>query len=228
VVSQPIRYELTDELYYGNADFCTYLQTGRDLAQAAIARVGGDGSRVCVLLIAMDEAARIIKQESQCDVYNLVWFGADETAKNGAVIRSSPLEANHLKLFSSLAQKPATGKYDALEARYVEATDGSFDIYQAYLYDAAFVLGKTIIETGSHNATKVAAALPGVCENTYGVSGWCKLNEYGDRAPPPFDIWYYAPGVIVPSEGHIAGVYDPDTGITSWNARTPDFTVQGP
>jgi branched-chain amino acid transport system substrate-binding protein len=229
VVSQPIRYELTDDVVSGNADFCAYLQTGRDSAQAAIARMGGDNSRVCVLLIAYDEAARIIKQASQCDVlYNLVWFGADVTAKNEAVIRDSPLEANHLKLFSPLAQRPTSTKYTALEARYVEATGGSFNMNQAYLYDAAYVLARTIIETGSYNATKVAAALPGVCENTCGVSGWCKLNEYGDRAPPPFDIWYYAPGVIVPSEGHIAGDYDPDTGVTTWNARTPDFTVQGP
>jgi branched-chain amino acid transport system substrate-binding protein len=229
VVSEPIRYELTDDVVSGTADFCGYLQTGRDRAQEAIARMGGDSSRVCVLLIALDEAARIIKQASQCDVlYNLVWFGADATVKNGAVIRDSPLEANHLKLFSPLAQKPNTAKYAALEARFTEATGRTFGIYQAYLYDAAFVLARTIIETGSYDATKVAAALPGVCENTYGVSGWCKLNEYGDRAPPPFDIWYYAPGVVVPSEGHIAGDYDPDTGVTRWNARTRDFTVLGP
>ncbi|MCX6649823.1 MAG: ABC transporter substrate-binding protein [Candidatus Bathyarchaeota archaeon] len=228
VVSQPIRYEALSDVEMANVDYCTYLQTGRDRAQVAIARMGGDSSRVCVLLIAYNEAARIIKQASQCDVlYNLVWFGADGTARNGLVIGSSPLEANHLKLFSSLAQQPASTKYSVLGARYAEATGGIFNIYQAYLYDAAFVLAKTIIETGSTNATNVAAALPGVCENTYGVSGWCRLNEYGDRSPQPFDIWYYAPGVVVPSEASVAGVYNPDTGVTLWN-RTPDFTVLGP
>jgi len=229
VVSEPIRYELTDDVILGTADFCGYLQTGRDRAQAAIARMGGDTNRVCVLLIAFDEAARIIKQASQCDVlYNLVWFGADTTAKNVAVIRDSPLEANHLKFFSPLAQNPTTTKFAAIEPRFAEATGVTLGIYQAYLYDAAFVLARAIIETNSYDAKKVAAVLPGVCENTFGVSGWCKLNEYGDRVPPPFDIWYYAPGVIVPSEGHIAGNYDPDTGVTKWNARTPDFTVLGP
>lgn len=228
VVSQPIRYDLLSDVESANFDYCSYLQTGRDRAQAAIARMGGDSSRVCVLLIAYDEAARIIKQASQCDVlYNLVWFGGGGTARNGLVIGSSPLEANHLKLFSPLAQVPASSKYVALGARFAEATGGIFNINQAYLYDAAFVLAETIIETGSTNATKVAAALPGVCENTYGVSGWCKLNEFGDRAPQSFDIWYYAPGVVLPSVGSVAGVYNPDTGVTLWN-RTPDFTVLVP
>ncbi len=210
-------------------DFCDYLKQGRTQAEAAIARMDGDTSRVAVLLLAFDEAHQILRQASQCEVlYNLVWFGADGTAKSKAIMENSPLEANHLKLFSLLPQEPATSSYAELEVRYEEATGKPFDIYSAYLYDAAWVLAKSILDTGSDDATKVAAALPGVCERFYGVTSWCRLNEYGDRTPPPYDIWFYAPGTTSPSESLLAGTYTPETGETVWNRRSLDFTVPGP
>ena len=212
-----------------STDFCDYLKTGRTQAEAAIARVGNNTSRVGVLLLAFDEAQQIIRQASQCEVlYNLDWFGGDGTAKSQAIITNSPLEANHLKLFSLLPQEPDTPRYTELESRYVEATGEDFGIQSAYLYDAAWVLARSILAVGSDNATKVTAALPGVCEVYYGATGLCKLNEYGDRAPPPYDVWFYAPGTTAPSESLLARTYNPDTGVTSWNLRSLDFTVPGP
>ncbi len=214
VVSEVVRYPAE------TTDFCPALMEARTLGEEAIARMGGDASKVGVLLLAFDEAAQILKQVSQCEIlYNLVWFGADSTAQSTDIIRDSPLEANHLKLFSLLPQNPSNStKYTALAARYEEATHEGFTVYRAYLYDAAWVLAKSIIETGSDNATRVAEALPSVCENHYGATGWCRLNEYGDRAPPTFGIWYYAPGATTPSVCLQAGTYNPDTRSTTWNA----------
>jgi len=107
--------------------------------------------------------------------------------------------------------------YVSLESRFVTATSSEFSIYYAYLYDAAMVLARAIIETGSDNATKVAMALPSVCENSFGTSGWLKLNEYGDRSPPFYDIWYYDAGLTKPYSSLIAGTYDPETKTTSLN-----------
>ncbi|HIH88150.1 TPA: ABC transporter substrate-binding protein, partial [Candidatus Bathyarchaeota archaeon] len=200
-------------------DFCPALMEARTLGEEAIARMGGDASKVGVLLLAFDEAAQILKQVSQCEIlYNLVWFGADSTAQSTDILRDSPLEANHLKLFSLLPQNPSNStKYTALKARYEEATNEGFTVYRAYLYDAAWVLAKSILETGSDNATRVAEALPSICESHYGATGWCRLNEYGDRAPPPFGIWYYAPGATTPSVCLQAGIYNLDTRSTTWN-----------
>jgi len=222
-VGQVVRYPAE------TTDFCDYLKQGRTQAEEAITRMGGDTSRVGVLLLALDEAPTILKQASQYDaLYNLTWFGGDGTAKSQAIIDNSPLEANHIKLFSLLARSPDSIKYTDLEARYVAATGEDFSIYRAYLNDAAWVLAKSILEIGSDNATRVAAALPGVCEDFYGATGWCRLNRYGDRAPPPFDIWYYSPGTVVPSKSLSAATYYPDTRATSWNMGALDFTIKGP
>jgi len=212
-VSEVVRYPAE------TTDFCPALMEARTLGEEAIARMGGDASKVGVLLLAFDEAAQILKQVSQCEIlYNLVWFGADSTAQSTDILRDSPLEANHLKLFSLLPQNPSNStKYTALKARYEEATNEGFTVYRAYLYDAAWVLAKSILETGSDNATRVAEALPSICESHYGATGWCRLNEYGDRAPPPFGIWYYAPGATTPSVCLQAGIYNLDTRSTTWN-----------
>jgi branched-chain amino acid transport system substrate-binding protein len=214
VVSQVVRYPAE------TTDFCPSLMQARTHGEEAIARMSGDTSKVGVLLLAFDEAPQILRAVSQCEIlYNLVWFGADGTAQSSGILRDSPFEANHLKLFSLLPQKPISTKYTALETRYEEATGADFSIYRAYLYDAAWVLVKSIIETGSDNATRVAGVLPSVCENHYGATGWCRINEYGDRMPQPFGIWYYTSSATAPSACLQAGIYDPDTQVTIWNLR---------
>jgi branched-chain amino acid transport system substrate-binding protein len=206
-------------------DFREYLQQANVMAEEAIAREGSDRSRVGVLLLAYDEAATILKQVSQYDVlYNLTWFGGDATAKSLSVAEGAPLEANHLKLFSPLARAPDSALFRKLGERFVEATGTDFSVYYANLYDTAFVLVRTILETGSDNATEVTAALPGVCESTYGASGWLRLNEYGDRAPPPFDIWYYSSDAK-PGGSQVAGVYDPETGTVVWYTNRKDTVI---
>jgi branched-chain amino acid transport system substrate-binding protein len=201
-------------------DFCPSLMQARTMGEEAIARMGGDTSKVAVLLLAFDEASQILKQVSQCEIlFNLTWFGSDGTAKSVNILADAPLEANQVKLFSILPRAPNSTKYSDVAARYVAATGNDFSVYRGYLYDAAWVLAKSIIETGSDDATRVAQVLPSVCESYYGATGWCRLNEYGDRAPPHCDIWYYAPGINAPSVILLAGVYDPDTGITSWDTR---------
>jgi branched-chain amino acid transport system substrate-binding protein len=202
---------------HNTTDFADYLQQANTQIEAALANQGGDANRVGVLLIAYDEASLILKQASQYPaLYSVTWFGADRTAQSQAIMDSAPLEANHVKLLSLIAQKPSTSKYVELESRYTAVTHDDFTIYQAYIYDAAWVVAKSILETGSYDAEKAAAILPSLCEDFHGVSSWCRLNEYGDRAPPPYDVWGYAPGIDKPSESYVAGIYTPDTKLMTW------------
>ena len=202
---------------HNTTDFADYLQQANNQIEAALVSQGGDASRVGVLLLAYDEASLILKQASQYPaLYGATWIGADRTAQSQAIIEGAPLEANHVKLLSLLAQKPSTSKYTELENRYTAIADDKFTIYRAYLYDAAWVVAKSILETGSYDAEKVAAILPSLCDDFHGVSGWCRLNEYGDRVPPPYDVCYYAPGVGKPSESYVVGTYNPDTKEITW------------
>jgi branched-chain amino acid transport system substrate-binding protein len=218
VAGQVVRYDPTE------TDFSSTFQQAEVQCEGAITRVGGDSSKVGVLFLAFEEAPQILKQVSQYEALNnLVWFqGVSQVAVANnwrLLLDYAPSEANHVKLFIPIYQIPNSTKYSELEARYVATTGEPFGIDEAYLYDASWVLAKAILETGTDNATKVTAALPSICENFYGASGWCRLNEFGDRVPPPFDVWFYASGATSQSGKILSATYYPDTKITYWNTR---------
>jgi hypothetical protein len=49
---------------------------------------------------------------------------------------------------------------------------------------------------------RAVEVFPHVADRYFGYSGWCRLNEFGDRAPTPYDIWGYG----VNDEGEIASI----------------------
>jgi len=67
---------------------------------------------------------------------------------------------------------------------------------------------------------------------SYGAGGWEQLNEFGDRAPPPFDVWFYAPGSAAQNNkssfNYLAGTYNTDTKTMVWNTGTLGYTPKGP
>ncbi len=201
-------------------DLADYLKQANANCEASLDNRGA--SRVGVLLISYDEASLILKQASQYPtLYGVTWFGTDGTANSQTILSDAPLEANHVKLLSLRAQVPSTSKYTELKNRYAEVSDANFTIYQAYLYDSAWIIAKGILETGSYDAEKVTSILPKICDDFYGASGLCRLNAYGDRAPSPYDVWYYAPGICNPSESRIAGIFNPDTKEMTWGTTSP-------
>ena len=57
--------------------------------------------------------------------------------------------------------------------------------------------------------------LPDVASRYYGYTGWCLLNEAGDRFTRDFDIWGY--GYIDDEPSIIKyGFYDSTTGTVTW------------
>ncbi len=53
--------------------------------------------------------------------------------------------------------------------------------YEANIYDSCMVLGLSVIEAGSLNASNVEQVLPEVADDYVGLTGSCGLDEYGDR-----------------------------------------------
>jgi branched-chain amino acid transport system substrate-binding protein len=223
VANPRVRYETN------TTDFNDYLQLANAQVGEAIKRQGGDTSRVGILLLSFDEAPFLLKQANQYQpLYDVIWFGSDRTVNSQVIMKDASEEVSHVKLLSLLAQKPASLKYAELGNRYATFANDEFTIYRAYLYDAAWVVAKSILETGSDDVSKVAAVLPKVSEGYFGASGWCRLNEFGDRVPASYDVWMYAPGAGKPCECFVAGIYNIDTEEMVWNNRVLGFTVKGP
>ncbi len=211
-------------------DFNNYLQLADEQCIAAKAAVGDE--HVGVLDLSFDESATIALQaEGYTNVYNVPWFGADGTAMSWRLSTETPVQAVHLQFLSLIATSPDSPEYLDLAARYQALVNQQFTTYTAYRYDIAMVLAKAIFKTSSTDASIIASALPGICANHYGTTGWCTLNEYGDRVPPPFMITTYhtnASGVPTdPAEFAIVGSADGVTHEVSWDLDELGYTPPG-
>ena len=78
-----------------------------------------------------------------------------------------------------------------------------------------------VLETRSSSGSPVLSAIdvikvvPDVASRYYGYSGWCLLNEAGDRYASNYDIWGY--GMIDGEPSFVYyGYYNSITGIVIW------------
>ncbi len=154
--------------------------------------------KTCVLLLAFNEAAKIITQaEAYPKIYDTKWFGGDGTARNWRVHDDAPDQACHLKLFSVLAKEEHGYWWDSVAERYDAEVHQGFTYYNAFDYDIYWVIALSIAQAGypGVDVMAVKAILPGVAAGFDGASGHILLNAYGDRVYAGCEIWgFYASG----------------------------------
>jgi len=204
-------------------DFSNYLQQANGMATTAIAATGNK-EKVGVLLLSFDEFPVIATQcASFTPLYDCPFFGGDGTAVSTRGMDDAPEQVNHMRTFSLMAQNPESSKFYNLKARYEALTNQQYTAYSAYAYDVEFISAQSVVMAQSTSGSDVVPLQMSVADATWGAGGWCHLNEYGDRAAPPFNIWFYAPGLEagtgnpVASVSYVGGVYNPDTKVTTWD-----------
>jgi branched-chain amino acid transport system substrate-binding protein len=224
-----------DKVRYDTAatDFSNYLQVANTEASAAITSTGS-AAKVGILLLSFDEGPVIISQaKDYASFYECIPFGGDGTAVSIRIMDDAPQQAIHMKIFSLMASSPVSVKFNTLKAEYEKLTNQQFTAYTGYQYDIGFIFMGTQLQAASAQADDIVNLQTAFCYNMYGSTGWVQLNQYGDRAPPPFDIWYYAaatPANPRPSgcASFIAGSYDNDLKTTTWNLALPGVTPGTP
>lgn len=127
-----------------------------------------------------------------------------------------------LELFLySTSAAPTYSKFDEMSSRYSDLTGVDFTFYTSCTADAAWVLALSVLETRSTSGkpellgTDVIAVFPDVASRYFGYSGWCLLNEAGDRYSTDYDIWGYG---YADEEGYFIyyGYYNTLTGDVYW------------
>jgi len=171
-------------------DFTTYLTSAEAAATGA-----PDES---ILMLSFDEGATIITQaQDYPNIYSLAWFGSDGSAKSYKILDEAPEQACHLKIYSTLSAPTYSSKYDEMAQRYYDLIGQEMNFYIACQVDAAWLLALGVLETQSSatrqvKATDIIAVLPDVASRYFGYSGWCLLNEAGDRMSNNYDVWGFA------------------------------------
>jgi branched-chain amino acid transport system substrate-binding protein len=197
-------------------NFTDYLATAEGLAAAAIPVYGINHTAIEIL--SFEEIVTIVTQaQAYPTIYNLFWFGSDGTAMTQRLIDEAPAHAKKLKIFSTLAGPFNSIKYRGMYDRYYELLHQPLSYYRACEIDIAWVIAQAVLETGSADARGVIRAIPDICSRYFGYSGWCLLNEAGDRYMGDYDIWGYGDP---DGDGRVDnvkyGFYNSITGEVTW------------
>jgi len=208
-------------------EFSSYLQTAETKAKDAVATYGKD--HVGIELIAFDtDAVTVISQEKDYPtIYSLKWFGSDGTTMSSRLCNEVPEQVDHVSQYSTLAAPAGSPKYTALYDRYYPLLKLPFGYYTACEYDILQVVLNSILQAQSYDPKDIIPLQMDIATNTFGCSGWCKLNEAGDRAAGNYDIWGYKNiGGTVQTVKF--GLYDGVSGKVSWDLAALGYTPPGP
>ncbi|MEM3056113.1 MAG: ABC transporter substrate-binding protein [Candidatus Bathyarchaeia archaeon] len=209
-ISRPWEANITNCLYEAEAS-----------AREAVTRYGSKS--IAVQLIGAGESAlrEIVRQAKDYPtLYDLYWFGSHFAAKNKGFIEEAPEESSHLKIFSPLPTVKESPLYSMLNERYYTLFAEPLDLDMASRYDIAFIIAEAILEARTTDVGKLLEVIPEIASKTFGASGWCKLDENGDREMSDYEIWGY--GYIDGRVDYIKyGLYDGLRGKIFWYKDNP-------
>jgi branched-chain amino acid transport system substrate-binding protein len=191
-------------------DFTPYL----DEAESAALALVDAGDEVGFVVISFGEVAGIINQvyyhpSSYPTLDGLTWYGPDGVARATSTENNAWDGAAKYEMYSTLAAPTRSEKWYSLadELGY-EPT-----FYPGCLYDICWIYAKAILEASTSETEGVKSILEDVSTQYYGVTGWCNLNDAGDRHPLDYDVWKFDG-----TDGWVlAGRWDKYTEVIYWN-----------
>jgi branched-chain amino acid transport system substrate-binding protein len=207
-------------------EFSSDLQTVENMAKEAVAQFGA--GRVGLDIISFSEAAIILTQaEGFPTLYNEVtWFGSDGTAITQRLKDDAPRQADHLRVYSTLAAPGISPKFRELNATYYPLVGQVLGYYDACTYDIGWILVEGVLSTQGQVAEDIIPLIYTITDKMYGTSGWTKLNADGDRFPPDYEIWGYDERNGVTTDVNF-GKYNTFNGVVEWYASELGFTPPG-
>jgi hypothetical protein len=179
------------------------------------------GLKIAILDFCTDPML-LVHAKSYPDLYGLNWFTG--YAKNLQFQIYTPRESADLRLFGQFQVAPpaSTTLYNNLMSRFAAVSSSEFSTYTANCYDIAMVYAKSVIAAKSKDATIVMNVLPSVSAKYLGATGYCVLDEYGDRANCYYSIMgYYLKNTVDPVMSYTKsfGYADPYHNKVVWNTQ---------
>ncbi len=152
----------------------------------------GAGSDVGVLAICFEDDGIALFTAAKDDpvLMSVKWIGTDGTATSTKIVENAGDVAFKVGGFYCTIYSPAySPKMEEFAKRMKEILGEEPDPYAYNIYDATWVIALSILEAGVYDGEAIKAALPEVASRYFGVSGWCLLDENGDRAGGDYLIY---------------------------------------
>ncbi len=220
--------EILQEVRYATEtkDWSTYLQAADQAIADAQAKYGE--GRVGVFCVPGDEIAQIVAQASSYQhVYSATWFGADSAALSKRLVDDAPKDAIKVKFISTMPVPGETDVFIDLNKRYFDLVRQNITAEATNCYDIATVDLQGILNTQSVDPKEIIPLLPDICLNSFGASGWLRLDGNGDRYALDYNL-YGVKDVGGQATWTVFGKYTVVTNRLEWYTNNLDFTLLGP
>lgn len=200
---------IAEEIRYASevAEYSSYLSIAEEKAKDLVDQYGSEHVGIC--LLSFSEVVTIAHQvEDYPTLWSLKWFGGDGTATKAQLRDDAPAEADHLKFLSTMFAIEPTQKWKGLYDRYFEITEMPMGTIPPMAYDIDFVMLRGVLQAQSDDSTDLVPLMIPIASDTYGMSGWNRLNEDGDRDSMNYNIFGYAVDESGNGLNAIYGYYD--------------------
>lgn len=166
--------------------------------------------KIGVLFVGVDEFVLMIEQMAFYEnVKNVRWFGSNTQGQNAELIQNeAALEFAEATMFTATRQQLGTTNHITAHVDTFMNNTYGYDptTYTYAAYDSVWLLGSTILQTGTTDTDTLTAAIPLVAQHMVGAAGQLLLTEHGDLVPASYDIRQIRDGGWVD-----IAVYDPAT-----------------
>lgn len=188
IVGEGVRYDPAE------ADFSDELESLAGEIQVLADQYGADS--VAVLLIALIESSRIAEGAQDHDVLTGVrWFGSENLTGDAALAGNGLYGfANMVRLTTLQISESHGDMYERVHSRMSSTLGRDPNAYVYKSYDAAWLVGLSILKTGISDAASVRSALADVASGYSGAFENIILNEAGDLAYADYSVWQVADG----------------------------------
>lgn len=196
-------------------EFSSYLAEADALIAEAIEVYGQD--HVGFQMTSLTESVTICTQAADYpNLMSVPWFGSDGTARRQQIVDDAIEYAAQVRLYSTMMAPAYSPKFWEVDEKYYDASGYRLDFYEAADYDNYWLLALSVLEAGTTDPEVIKEVLPEVASRYFGASGWCILDETGDRMAGNYEIWGfgYKDGV---GDHVLYGVYDLAANTITWD-----------
>jgi len=154
---------------------------------------GYTNDEIAVLVIGFSEVVHLFNFVGSYDnLRNVSWYGSDGSSNDDAITsdKIATAFATDVGLVTTQFSAPDSPTVQHINQALIEQTGSIPNAYAYSAYDAVWLIGNAVLETGSTDSAVIISALPDVAA-TYddGAIGKITFNDAGDLAISNYALW---------------------------------------